>query len=1170
MNLKTTLVLALLVLGGSAAWLYHAWRQPAPARSETLDFLRDEVTEKKLTRIVVERGPGQELVLERTADTDDWTEPGNWDTRKPEVKELVETLTGLRSRYAPLVIHNDDEWTAYGLDRPAVTVRIRLQGDTEEHTLRLAVEPEKPETHYARPTYLRLDDKNEAVRLRPGLVADLTRPRDYFMQRRLFPAERVKDREAQGRSERLTAQLAKAVSIRETKAAETLSLDAVLIPLGIPALPVLETRYTLTSDGAEWKLSAPFADMPDRERLKSLLGAVPDLWAEKFVENPDKDLATYGLQLPEQALSVTLAGRKPKILLIGKPSRPHETVPYRYAKLADNQQIFEIKADRLHDIFIAFRDLRDAQLTGFDPKDAQRIEVDLPGQQILLVHEKIKKKVKLGAKAEEQEEDRWRLEQPLQAEADSARVGDLLQALSNLRLQESEVHYKPDPKTYGLEQAAATVRVETKKEEPKSTPESRNFTLRFGKPNDDKVYVQVGGRDLVSPVDKQVLATVSRKEIELLKRELLSLDRSAIKRVQSTGTGGTLTLERGEGNTWKAAQSGGASFMAQGFALDGLLAAWSPLRAERFVAVGADANLAKYGLDKPGTTIRVTVQPSASDSGSPASAVEHTLFLGKPVEAPPPLTMLACWSANSLPVNLVLATLSSNYKHLLKPPTDTASERYARLDDQKSVFVLGRFEVGELQRTYLDFVDRTIVKFDPVKVTALQRRMGDEELEVDKRDGGWHLVKPAERKADDSSMDELLNHLSALTAQRIAAYPAKDLKPFGLDKPAAVIKLQGAGPKVVELQLGKVADEASGDRFGMLAGSSTVAVLPGSVVRSLLGAPLQFRDRTLPSLVEADNAILERGKRKVTFAKVDGTWKVTEPLTASAEHDSLEDFVNALTHLRADAWVAEKPSDLKAYGLEPAQARWHFRLNDKDVLELLVGSPEKASELGHEGLGKRCYAKLAKTARPRLEMLGMLACVPMASLPGSVPWAALASIHLPAPAEPADLVFLLDPKTTTLAQGEYRDRTLWTALEPSQVESLSYTGGHDKFVLKKMNETWQFAGKLGLPVNTQAVTDTLESLSKLRAERYIVDKDATLKEFGLEPPHRVIEVQTRTGGKYVLQLGDVEKGSKRYYAHVPQGSRTDVFVISEADAARIVRELPAFIQTAPKFPPTNP
>jgi hypothetical protein len=80
-------------------------------------------------------------------------------------------------------------------------------------------------------------------------------------------------------------------------------------------------------------------------------------------------------------------------------------------------------------------------------------------------------------------------------------------------------------------------------------------------------------------------------------------------------------------------------------------------------------------------------------------------------------------------------------------------------------------------------------------------------------------------------------------------------------------------------------------------------------------------------------------------------------------------------------------------------------------------------------------------------------------------------------------------------------------------------------------------------------------------EHFVVDKGADLKLYGLEPPELVIAVQTPSG-KRVLQVGRPEGESKRYYARVLDGDRGDVFVIAEADAARIVRDLPAFTAAA--------
>jgi len=75
--------------------------------------------------------------------------------------------------------------------------------------------------------------------------------------------------------------------------------------------------------------------------------------------------------------------------------------------------------------------------------------------------------------------------------------------------------------------------------------------------------------------------------------------------------------------------------------------------------------------------------------------------------------------------------------------------------------------------------------------------------------------------------------------------------------------------------------------------------------------------------------------------------------------------------------------------------------------------------------------------------------------------------------------------------------------------------------------------------------------------RYVIDKGADLKLYGLEPPELVLEVQTRTD-KRTLHIGRMEGDSRRYYARVPEKDRSEVFVISEADAGRIVRPLAAF------------
>ncbi len=1207
-------------------WLHLAPKPPDPNGSGTLAVLEDDLTPGKVTRIDVLQS-GQHVVLERGKQG--WTLAGKWPARKAEVEDLVTRLTDLRSRFVPIPLHGDPpDLAPYGLDRPPVTVTLHA-GD-KEYRLDFGIEPGDI-NRYSRPTYARLTEdgvpRPEVIRLDPGLVTDLERPLDYYYKRGLFlPADGSTDN------------VARALTVTEAG-----------------------TTYSLTrGKGDEWQLTYPVAgqpspihDRPDPDRLKSLLKAVPDIWAERFVENKEVPEMAYaaaalcGQALPPEAgLSGTLADLSWAYLASGVPARerlvkagtpdillaaltpdlarlaparlafldaearrqirlgffspvqirvtrpdgevitlliggertfdqagsPAHTV--RYARLVGNDQLFEIKVGSYESLLASGETLRDDHLARFDNKDVRRIEVDHGGRQLVLVHTKEKPK-----SAEGREEDRWKLEKPLQGDADSLLVSELLGDLNNLRLQFGDLHYRVEPKKDGLDQPSAIVRLtleETKGEGPARTTTTRHVVLHFGKPKGDKTYVKVDGRDLITSVSGPVVTAVNRQAMDLIKRDLLTVETRNIQRLKKTGSNEDLTLQRDETGSWQVKDAPVPPFKPQSLAVDNLLGVWANLRAERYVSYGGKEDLARYGLDKPDLTVTITEQPDSASTAIAKKPVEHTLYLGKPVESPTPAAVLSSLPGPGLVANVALAGLAQGrFKDLLHSLGGASDERYARLGDRDGVFVLGQYPVKELKKTYLDFVDAAVLKFEADQVKALQRQMGKDSLEVDKGDAGWELVKPTRQRADDKSLDDLLGQLANLKAKRVAAYPPRDLRTYGLDTPVAVVKLRLADPqaKPVELHLGKLAEDhdplSKDDRYGQAAGSAMVVVVPGNVARRLVAGTIEFRDRTVPTFREADGVTLERGPRRATFTKVDGTWKLTAPVQAAADHDKLEDFVNKVARLRADEWVTDKPADLKTYGLDHPQARWHFLLGNKPELELLVGSYEKTADQSPLNPGKRCYARLGQKEHFRPEPVAYLAASPWLGFPAALPWGALARGVPKAPAGPNDFVFLLDPKTTEMVLAEYRDVTPWTALESGQVDSLTYHTTKGTFTLKKVGTVWQVAGKSGASVNTTAVTETLDALSKLKAERYVVDQSNNLKAYGLDPAQITIEIQSRTGGKYVLQVGHKDPQSGHYYARVPQGNRTDVFLIGDTDAGHIVRDLAAFTQPGglPSFPP---
>src|SRR5439155_8473214 len=170
-------------------------------------------------------------------------------------------------------------------------------------------------------------------------------------------------------------------------------------------------------------------------------------------------------------------------------------------------------------------------------------------------------------------------------------------------------------------------------------------------------------------LSEKTLAAVDHAALELLDRRLLTLGADTIERIQRSGDGGPLTLQR-QGSEWQVTQSPATPFLPDPETMNAVLGVWSNLRAERFAAYGPKVDLATYGLARPAVTITVTQQASAEKEKS-EKPVAHSLFLGKAVEG-------------------------------------SAGERFARLDDQPGVFVLAANVASELTHGYLDFVNRSV------------------------------------------------------------------------------------------------------------------------------------------------------------------------------------------------------------------------------------------------------------------------------------------------------------------------------------------------------------------------------------------------------------------------------------------------------------------------------
>ncbi len=662
----------------------------------------------------------------------------------------------------------------------------------------------------------------------------------------------------------------------------------------------------------------------------------------------------------------------------------------------------------------------------------------------------------------------WGVRGPFDAPVPASAADPLVAALGTLKATRFEALSVTDAAKYGFDAPRLTLALTLGEGTPAGP-----VKLVVGKPADGGAFARAEGPGVtpaVFVVPNDLVALADKSALDRLDPALLTIEPDRITRLTVTAAdpARSATLVKQAGGEWAAE---GTSFPADGPTAATTAAAVARLTVARIVAYGPAVKWADYGLDKPTGTLAVGVAPRP-----PLASETHTIQLGKP--APD-------------------------------------GGRFVRVDDGPAAGVLAARAAEVLARTRLDYVDKTLLAFDPAALTAIKRTRGKDVLEVVQTGTAWEVTQPAKVKADKPTVEELADALGRLRADRVAAFAPPDLAPFGLKSPATVVTLSAGGDKVLRIGGPVDPNQPAGDRFvtADAAGEPVVVgVLAAALGKKLLAEPLQFRDKTLAKFIDADKATVTRGDRTATFIKDGGTWKMTAPVAAAAEQADLDELVNALAGLRADEFAAEKPADLAPFGLKAPAATLTLSAGDAVVLTLAVGAREQA--------GPRVYARVAKS----------------------------------------DLVAFLDPALSARVLGEFRKRGVWTDADPAQVESVAVSTAGGNFVLLKEGTGWRDPGKPADAVDPTAVTEFLAAFAGLKVERYVADTAPKLALYGLDKPTRVLVVTQSGGATKTLKLGGPEgtSGGKRVYAQVGDPARPEVFVVSEADLAILTRGRPAF------------
>lgn len=173
-------------------------------------------------------------------------------------------------------------------------------------------------------------------------------------------------------------------------------------------------------DGKEWKLLKPISTKGDEKAIAKLLKNIVDARKDAilFEEPTPEKLQELGLATPEQEMGFVIPGQPPVVIQFGNLGPTHNIA---YARFQGEKRVLRVHSDLKQEANHSLYSLRDKTILDFDPLQMVRLELT---------------RTKMPRVVIRHEQDRWDMEEPVQARANMAKVLETVYAIKNSEIKE--------------------------------------------------------------------------------------------------------------------------------------------------------------------------------------------------------------------------------------------------------------------------------------------------------------------------------------------------------------------------------------------------------------------------------------------------------------------------------------------------------------------------------------------------------------------------------------------------------------------------------------------------------------------------------------------------------------------------------------------------------------
>lgn len=311
-------------------------------------------------------------------------------------------------------------------------------------------------------------------------------------------------------------------------------------------------------------------------------------------------------------------------------------------------------------------------------------------------------------------------------------------------------------------------------------------------------------------------------------------------------------------------------------------------------------------------------------------------------------------------IEVAFKTGSDEHRLQIGRKTPPGTDLYAKLANQKRVFLIPSYLEGTFNKKTFDLRDKTVLKLERDKIDRLAISTPSRNVEFAKENGEWHMTAPREARADFTSVDGLVSRLHTLQMKSLVAPEGGNPSEYGLDKPKATIRL-GSGSSLATLLIGKSSGE--GTDYAKDQSRPAVFDIEASVAEDATKDPAEFRQKDLFDARAFNTTRVEiaRGAETVAFEKVksknkDGQdeekWRQVAPAAKDADQTKVDNLIAAVTGARATGFVESTAKT----GLDKPELAVTIKFDEakreEKVAFARTGSDGFASRTGEPGAAK--------------------------------------------------------------------------------------------------------------------------------------------------------------------------------------------------------------------------